>query len=164
MKPDSIPWVPLQQVFEQLQGSLEEFSKLLVQEESVMKRLNREKMMVLVEHKATVLEKIQRSEQQLVAVLRPWVSTESSVDCWNAITQDPRFSRVFQLPVFKAIQREITRIREQGQKNSVLVRRGQYVVREALNLVYAGLGQGPVYQGTGTLRVQPAPCSVNLRG
>ena len=164
MKPHSIPWVALQQVFQQLQVSLEEFSSLLEQEEAVMKRLDRENMMALVDHKATVLENIQRSEQQLVAVLRPWAPTESSVNCWNVITQDPQFSRVFQLPVFKAIQRETARIREQGQKNAVLVRRGQYVVREALNLVYAGVGQGPVYQGTGTLRVQPAPCSVNLRG
>lgn len=164
MKPHSIPWDTLQQLFRQLQNSLEEFSKLLVEEEVVMTKLDREKMMALVDQKANVLEAFQCSEQQMVAVLRPWVPTGSSIDCWNMIKQDPQFSRVLQLPVFKAIQRETARIREQGQKNAALVRRGQYVVREAMSLVYAGLGSGPVYQGTGTLRVQPVPCSVNLHG
>lgn len=164
MNPHSIPLVPFQQVFQQLQLFLEEFFKLLVQEEVVMKRLNRENMSAVVEHKETVLEKIQRSEQQLIAVLRPWISRESAADCWKVITQDSRFADVRQLPAFQAIQRETARIRVQSQKNSVLVRRGQYVVREALNLIQTSLGQGPVYQGTGTLQIQPAPYSVNLRG
>lgn len=164
MKSHPIPWEALQQLFRRLLNSLEEFSELLAEEEAVMTRLDREKMMVLVEQKAGVLEAVQRCEQQMVAVLRPWVPTGLSGDCWNVIKQSPEFSRVLQLPEFKAIQRETARIREQGQKNVVLIRRGQYVVREAMSLVYAGLGQGPVYQGTGTLRVQPVPCSVNLHG
>lgn len=164
MKPHAIPWIALQQVFQRLLEVLEELSKLLVQEEAVMKGLDREKMMALVEQKANVLENFHRSEQHLVALLRPWVPTGSSAECWSLLKQQPDFLRVHQLPVFKAIRRETARVREQGQKNAVLVRRGQYVVREAMNLINTGLGQGPVYQGTGTLRVQPVPCSVNLRG
>lgn len=164
MTSHSIPWIPLQQLLQQLQNSLHLFSELLVQEETVMKRLDREKMLSLADRKAEILENIQVVERQIVAVLRPWVPSGSPDDCWLLIKQDPEFSSLGRLPVFKALQRDVARIREQGQKNAVLVRRGQYVVREALNLVFAGLGQGPVYQGSGALRVQPVPCSVNLRG
>lgn len=164
MKSHSIPWVPLQQLFQQLQNSLHVFFELLVHEEGVMKRLDREAMISLVDRKAEILDTVQHAERQMVAVLRPWVPSGSPAECWLLFKQDPEFSCLARLPVFKAIQRDVARIREQGQKNARLVRRGQYVVREALNLAFTGLGQGLVYQGSGALRVQPVPCSVNLRG
>ena len=164
MKPHSIPWKSLRQLMQHVQDSLKTFAQLLVEEEAVMKRLDRDQMAAVVEQKAQALEGFHRHEQELVAVLRPWVPTGSIADCWHTMAHAPEFKALAQHPLFNMIVITAQRIRDQGQRNAAVIRRGQYVVQEAIHLMYEGLGQGPVYQGTGTFRTQPAPSSVNLRG
>lgn len=164
MKPSVIPRDSLFRLFQQLHESLQAFANLLIEEEVVMKRLDREKIMALVEQKVRILDVFQRYERELAAVLRPWISSGSPSACWDLIGQAPEFQSVARHARFQAIKQTAQCIREQRQRNMALIRRGHYVIQEALNLVFMGLGQGPVYQGTGTLRVQPITGSVSLRG
>ena len=164
MKTASLPWQTLRPVLQQLHDSLHAFAQLLEQEETVMKRLDRDRMNLLVEQKSQVLESFQRYEQELVTLLRPWAPTGSPAECWALIRSAPECKSVALDSLFKMIAATAQQIREQGRRNAALIRRGQYVVQEALNLVHVGLGQGPVYQGSGTLRLHPVPCSVNLHG
>ena len=164
MNTASLPWQSLRPVLRQLHDALNALAQLLVEEETVMKRLDRGRMTLLVEQKSQVLESVQRYEQELVAVLRPWVPTGSLAECWALIRSAPECQALALDPLFKMITVTAQHIREQGGRNAALIRRGQYVVQEALNLVHVGLGQGPVYQGSGTLRAHPVSCSVNLHG
>lgn len=164
MQTASLPWQVLRQVLQQIHDALTTFARLLVEEETVMQRLDGHRMTILVDQKSQVLETFQRYEQALVAVLRPWVPTGSSAECWALIRRAPECKALDLDSLFKMITTTAQHVREQGRRNAALIRRGQYVVQEALNLVHVGLGQGPVYQGSGTLRQHPVPGSVNLHG
>ena len=164
MKTASLPWQSLRRVLRQLHDALNSLAQLLVQEETVMTRLDRDRITVLVEQKSQALETFHRYEQELVTVLRPWVPTGSSAECWALIRSAPECKALALYSLFEMIIATAQQVREQGRRNAALIRRGQYVVQEALNQVQAGLGQGPVYQGSGILRQHPVPCSVNLHG
>lgn len=164
MTSHSIPWESLRTLLQHLLDALNAFSQLLGEEEAVMRRWDREKMQGVVEQKVQALETFHRYEREWVVLLRPWAPTGSAADCWKLFAQDPTFSVLNTHPLFHKITSLAQRIRDQGQRNAAMIRRGQFVVQEAMHLVHAGLGQGSVYQGTGTLRVQPVPSSVNIRG
>jgi hypothetical protein len=116
------------------------------------------------EKKEQALGEMCRYEQQVIVVLQELSGSENQerIGVWLQQVHQPQAISA------KRILQELgglTRtIHMQGKKNEALILRTQHVVREAIHLIYTGLGTGPVYQGSGTLHYASVPGSVHLHG
>ena len=159
-----IPWDTVLPLLQSIAASLEEFRHLLIEEEQAVKTLNREKIMDLVERKERILGTVHGCEQQVISTLSPWVPSETFQACRDLLRNAETSQGIRASALLEEIGGMLPPIRDQGRKNAGLIRRGQYVVLEAFNIIAAGLGNSPVYQETGTLRVHHFPGSVSLQG
>ena len=142
----------------------QKFLLLLLEEECVLLRMDRQRVADITEKKEQVFEEMCRYEQQITATLQQLAGLEN-LEClegWLIRSSHPQV--VSAKKVFQELHGLALKIQEQGRKNGAVIRRTQHVVREAINLIYTGLGTGPVYQGSGALQFSSVPSSVNLHG
>ncbi len=142
----------------------ENFLGLLQEEEVLLAKMERHSIAGVTEKKEQVLDEICRYEQQVVATMQELAGPENQerLGEWLQKTQQPEATTVN--TILRELKGLTHTIQQQGKKNEVLIGRTQHVVREAINLIYAGLGNGPVYQGSGTLQFPPVLSSVHLHG
>ena len=157
-------WDHLLTLLGEMQGVFQELLSLLPEEERLLLGMDRQGVADITEKKEQVLEAMCRYEQQVMAVMHELAGPENqeSLGGWLKKSRQP------QAPLANTIFHELfglaRKIQEQGKKNEALIRRTQHVVREAINLIYTGLGTGPVYQGSGALQFSSVPSSVNIQG
>lgn len=157
-------WDALLSLLGEMQGVFQDFLSLLCQEERLLLAMDREEVATLTDTKEHVLETMCRYEQQLMGVLQHLAGPEHhhALGGWlKQVRQPQAFKANTTLHELFGLTQKI---QAQGRKNEALIRRTQHVVREAINLIYTGLGTGPVYQGSGALQFSTVPSSVNLRG
>ncbi len=157
-------WDHLLTLLGEMQGVFQELLSLLPEEERLLLGMDRQGVADITEKKEQVLEAMCRYEQQVMAVMHELAGpkNQESLGGWLKKSRQP------QAPLANTIFHELfglaRKIQEQGKKNEALIRRTQHVVREAINLIYTGLGTGPVYQGSGALQFSSVPSSVNIQG
>ena len=142
----------------------QEFLSLLREEECLLLAMDRSGVANIMEKKEQVLEGMCRYEQQVMTVMQQLAGpkNQESLGGWLKQSRQPQASTAN--TIFHESYKLAQKIQAQGKKNEVLIRRTQHVVREAINLIYTGLGAGPVYQGSGTLQFSSVPSSVNIHG
>ena len=158
------PWDHLLTLLGEMQLVFQEFLSLFPEEERLLLGMDRQGMADITEKKEQVLEAMCRYEQQVMAVMHELAGpkNQESLGGWLKKSRQPQASLA--KSIFQELVGLTRRIDEQGKKNEALIRRTQHVVREAINLIYTGLGTGPVYQGSGALRAPAVLSSVQLQG
>ncbi len=157
-------WDNLLVLLGKMRSAFHEFMILLRDEERILLGMDRKGIADVTEKKEQSLDMMRRYEQQVVAVLQELGGSEHQgrFGVWLQKARQPQASSA------KTILQELGglthAIQAQGKKNEARLRRTQHVVREAINLIYTGLGTGPVYQGSGALHYSSVPGSVHLRG
>ncbi len=147
-----------------MQGVFHQFLSLLGEEERLLLGMDRQGVADITEKKEQVLEGMCRYEQQVMAMLERLAGQENRDQPGRWLKKSPQPQAKAARTIFHELSGLARKIQEQGKKNEAIVRRTQHVVREAINLIYTGLGTGPVYQGSGALQFSSVPSSVNLQG
>jgi len=137
---------------------------LLGDEERRLLEMDRQGVADVTEKKEQVLDTMRRYEQQVSDVLHQLAGSDNHerLEVWLKQTRHPHASTA--RTRFHELGDLTREIQAHSKKNEALIRRTHHVVREAINLIYAGLGTGPVYQGSGTLHFPTVPSSVHLHG
>ena len=157
-------WDHLIYRLKEMQGVFQEFLFLLREEERLLLRMDRQGIADIAEKKEQVLEGMCRYEQQVMGGLHRLAGPENLEQLGQWLKQSTHPQALLANRIFHELHVLARKIQEQGKKNETVIRRTQHIVREAVNLIYTGLGAGPVYQGTGTLQFSSVPSSVNLQG
>lgn len=157
-------WDHLLALLGEMRSVFHEFMVLLRDEKRILLGMDRKEIADVTEKKEQALHAMCRYEQQVVAVLHQLAGSDHQgrFGAWLQKARQPQASSA------KTILQELgvlsRLIQAQGKKNEARLRRTQHVVREAIHLIYTGLGAGPVYQGSGSLQYASVSGSVHLRG
>ena len=157
-------WDHLLVLLGEMRSAFREFMVLLRDWKLILLGMDRKAIADMTEKKEQALDVMCRYQQQVVAVLQQLAGFEHQgrFGAWLQKARQPQASSA------KTILQELgvlTRlIQAQGKKNEARIRQTHHVVREAIHLIYTGLGTGPVYQGSGTLQYASVPGSVHLCG
>ncbi len=157
-------WDHLLVLLGEMRSIFQGFMVLLREEERLLLGMDRKRIADVTEKKEQALDAMCRYEQQVMALLRQLAGSHSQdrLEVWLQKARQPQASSAnTMLHELFGLTRTI---QTQGKKNAALTRRTQHVVREAINLIYTGLGVGPVYQGSGALHFPAVPSSVHLHG
>jgi len=140
------------------------FMTLLGDEERVLLKMDRQGVVEVTDKKEQALDVMCRYEQQVMAALQELagIEGEEHLRAWIRKAHEPRAQLAS--AIFCEIGDVTHTIQVQGKKNEALIQRMQHVVREAIHIIYTGLGSGPVYQGSGNLQSPVVPCSVHFQG
>jgi flagellar biosynthesis/type III secretory pathway chaperone len=157
-------WDHLLMVLGEMQVVFQEFLSLLREEERLLLAMNRQGVADITEKKEQVLATMCRYEQQVMAVMHQLAGLKNKESLGGWLKKSPQSQASSANTIFHELFGLTRKITEQGKKNQTLILRTQYVVGEAINLIYMGLGTGPVYQGSGALQFSSVPSSVNLQG
>ncbi len=157
-------WDYLLVLLGEMQVVFQEFLSLLCKEEGLLLAMGRQGVADITEKKEQVLEEMCRYEQQVMTVMSQLAGAENQgqLGIWLKQLREPQAFKAN--TIFHELFALSRKIQTQGKKNEILIRRTQHVVREAINLIYTGLGTGPVYQGSGALRSPAVLSSVQLKG
>ncbi len=158
------PWDHLLLLLGEMHAAFEQFLSFLCDEERLLSAMDRQGVDDMADKKEQSLAEMCRYEEQVSVVMRQLAGPEhrGQVDAWLKQLRHPQAMKAS--TIFHALIGLTQKIQAQGRKNEILIRRMQCVVREAINLIYTGLGTGPVYQGSGALQFSTAPSSVSLHG
>ena len=157
-------WAQILVLGEEAKSVFADYWDLLRQEEHGLRRMNHQEIADLTEKKEYALERMCRYEQQVISAIHTLTGSTGQdrlLDCLDRIS-DPRAKSVQNL--LRELALQANTIQEQGKTNDRLLRRAQHVVGEAINLIYTGLGTGPVYQGSGALSTPSLPSTMHLHG
>lgn len=157
-------WERLLVLLGEMRGIFQEFMTLLRDEEHRILEMDRQGVAVVTEKKEQVLDTMCRYEQEVINVLHQLSGLDNyeRPEVWLKQTRHPHaLTARTRLHELGDLTREI---QSHGKKNEALIRRTHHVVREAINLIYTGLGSGPVYQGSGALHFPTVLSSVHLHG
>ena len=159
-----ISWNQLLEVGEEAKAIFADYLELLRQEEHALRKMNRAKMSDLTERKGQALDIMCRYEQQVISGIQVLTHSEGKDRLWIGLqtASDPR--AVSAQNILRELSLLANKIREQGKTNEGLIHRTQNVVRETINLFYMGMGTGPVYQDSGSLRTPSLPGTMHLHG
>ena len=157
-------WDHLVILLEKMQLVFQEFLSLLREEERSLQSMDRQGIAEITDKKEQVLEEMCRYEQQVMALLLRLAGPENGQQLGQWLKQSPQPQALLVNALLHDIFELAQLIQGQGKQNEAIIRRTQHVVREAINLIYTGLGAGPVYQGSGALQFSSVPGSVNLHG
>lgn len=157
-------WDHLLTLLGEMQVVFQKFLSLLPEEERLLLGMDRQGMADITEKKEQVLEAMCRYEQQVMAVMHELAGPKNQESLGGWLKQSRQPQALLANTIFDELFGLARKIQEQGKKNEALIRRTQHVVREAINLIYTGLGTGPVYQGSGVLQFSSVPSSVNIQG
>jgi flagellar biosynthesis/type III secretory pathway chaperone len=164
MKHNQETWDDLLILLGEMRVVFQEFMGLLGDEERMLLEMNRQGVARVTEKKEQVLDVMCRYEQQVTARLHQLAGFEDQkgVGLWLKEAAHPQVSSVNS--ILQDLFGLTATLQEQAKRNEALTRRTQHVVREAIHLIYSGLGNGPVYQGSGVLSFPSVPNSVHLHG
>ncbi|MDH5576749.1 MAG: flagellar protein FlgN [Nitrospirota bacterium] len=157
-------WERLLVLLGEMREIFQEFMTLLRDEERRLLEMDRQGVADVTEKKEQVLDTMRRYEQQVIAVLHQLAGQDKHerLEVWLKQARHPHASTArTKLHDLADLTKQI---QVHGKKNEALIRRTHHVVREAINLIYAGLGTGPVYQGSGALYFPTVLSSVHLHG
>ena len=157
-------WDHLLALLGEMRSAFHEFTSLLRDEKRILLGMDRKGIADVTEKKEYALEAMCRYQHQVVAVLQQLAGSEhqGKFGAWLQKSRHPQASSAN--TILQELGGLIRSIQAQGKHNEACIRRTQHVVQEAIHLMYAGLGTGPVYQGSGTLQYAPVPGSVSFRG
>lgn len=162
--PQQAMWDGLLVVLAEAQSSFQEYSALLSHEERTLQIMDRQGLTDVNGQKEQVLNKMCRLEQQVERELQQLAGATVTQNIWTWLKQAGHPHAQSAHAMLAELLRLARMIQEQGKKNQALIQRIQYRVREAIHFMYAGMGTGPVYQGSGTLNFPSVPGSVHLQG
>lgn len=158
------PWGHLLVLLGEMHAAFEQFLSFLCDEERLLGAMDRQGVADMADKKEQALAEMSRYEKQVGIVIHQLAGPEhrGKVDAWLKQLRHPQAMKA--RTIFHELIGLTQKIQAQGRKNEILIRRTQCVVREAISLIYTGLGTGPVYQGSGALQFSSAPSSVSLHG
>ena len=128
-----------------------DLSVLLIEELPFLKSMDHQRLLEVNSRKETVLDSIRRLEQERLACLKEFAGCRSLDDFakWLASAD---FSHVREVQAaLNELVNMAKRVKQQSEENAALTFRALYIVREALSLIYSGLGTQPVYGDSGQL-------------
>ncbi|MEX0830859.1 MAG: flagellar protein FlgN [Nitrospirales bacterium] len=157
-------WEHLQVLLVEMQVLFQDFLSLLKKEERLLVVMDRQGIADITEKKEQVLGEMRRYEQQAMGVMYHLSGGEHRDQLGDWLRNVPHRHAGSSHATFQELIGLTRKIYEQGQKNESRIRRMQHVVRGAIHLIYAGVGTGPVYQGSGILRTPSVLSSVHLHG
>jgi hypothetical protein len=157
-------WEDFQVLLAEMQVLFQDFLSLLKKEERLLVVMNRQGVADITEKKEQVLDGMRRYEQQVIGVMHQLSGSEHQGQLGDWLRNVPHRHAVAANTIFHELIGLTRKIQDQGKKNESRIRRMQHVVRGAINLIYAGVGAGPVYEGSGTLRTPSVLSSVQLHG
>ena len=148
-----------------MRSAFREFMVLLRAEERILLGMDRKEIAAIAEKKEQSLGEMCRYEQQVIVVLQQLSGSEGQerIAVWLKKALQPQ-AAITAKKILQELGGLTQTIQAQGKINEARLCRMQHVVREAINLIYTGLGTGPVYQGSGALHYASVPSSVHLRG
>ncbi len=157
-------WNHLLVALEDMHAAFEQFLAFLCDEERLLSAMDRQGVAELADKKEQALAVMCRYEKQVSLAIHQLAGPEhrGHIHDWLNQVRHPQAMKAS--TIFYELIGLTRKIQVQGRKNEILIRRMQCVVREAINIIYAGLGAGPVYQGSGTLQFSSVPSSVSLQG
>jgi hypothetical protein len=157
-------WDHLLVLLGKMQTAFQEFRVLLRDEERVLLGMDQQRVTEVTEKKEQALDVMCCYEQQVMTILQELTGVEGKehLGAWLRKAHEPQ--AVLVSTIFHDMRDVIDGIGVQGKKNKALIQRMQHVVRNAIDIIYMGLGPGPVYQGSGTLQSPAVPCSVHFHG
>lgn len=146
------------------QSAFQQYGILLFQEAHSLRIMDQPNLIEVNSRKEQVLDTMRRLEQQVEGELHQLAGAVAQEAIWSWLNgvQDPRAQSA--QGMLMELRRLARLIQEQGKKNEAVIRPIYHRVREAIHVIYTGLGTGPVYQGSGTLNFPSVPGSVHLQG
>jgi len=158
-------WDNLLVLLGEMRSAFREFMVLLRAEERILLGMDRKEIAAIAEKKEQSLGEMCRYEQQVIVVLQQLSGSEGQerIAVWLKKALQPQ-AAITAKKILQELGGLTQTIQAQGKINEARLCRMQHVVREAINLIYTGLGTGPVYQGSGALHYASVPSSVHLRG
>ncbi len=160
----SATWERLLEMLAESQAVFHQFGVLLFQEAHSLRNMDQSKLVEVNSQKEQVLDTMRRLEQQVECELYQLAGAvpQESIWSWLKAVPDPRAQSAQSMLI--ELLRLARLIQEQGKKNDAVIRPIYHRVREAIHVIYTGLGTGPVYQGSGVLNFPSVPSSVHLQG
>lgn len=140
---------------------------LLQEEQGLLERFAHQQLLDLAGRKEDILARLSSFEQTRQTVMASILGTAVPSHATSVEEHLSRHRHAMAREAATRFQEVIElarRAKIQGRKNTALVHRGLATVREALRLIYAGIGQEPVYGESGTLQFAGLSSSVNVTG
>ncbi len=162
--PQPATWEPLLEMLAEAQSVFQRYGVLLFQEAHSLRIMDRPKLVEVSSQKEQVLEMMCQLEQQVEGELYRLAGSTAQESIWNWLKAVPDPRAQLAQRMLTDLLRLARLIQEQGKKNEALIFPVYHRVREAIQVMYTGLGTGPVYQGSGTLHFPSVPSSVHLQG
>jgi hypothetical protein len=162
--PQSATWERLLKILAEAQSAFQQYGILLFQEAHSLRIMDQPNLIEVNSRKEQVFDTMRRLEQQVEGELHQLAGAVAQEAIWSWLNgvQDPRAQSA--QGMLMELRRLARLIQEQGKKNEAVIRPIYHRVREAIHVIYTGLGTGPVYQGSGTLNFPSVPGSVHLQG
>ncbi|MDH5429083.1 MAG: flagellar protein FlgN [Nitrospirota bacterium] len=157
-------WEHLHVLLGEMQELFKIFLSLLSQEECFLLAMDRQGVADMTEKKEQVLDEMCRYEQQALDTMHRLAGPDHQGHLADWLRNLSHRQAVSAKSKFQDLIGLTRMIQEQGKKNESSIQRMQHIVREAIHLIYAGVGTGPVYQGSGALRTPSVLSSVQLQG
>lgn len=162
--PQPATWERLLEMLAEAQSVFQRYGVLLFQEAHSLRIMDRPKLVEISSQKEQVLEMMCQLEQQVEGELYRLAGSTAQESIWNWLKAVPDPRAQLAQRMLTDLLRLARLIQEQGKKNEALIFPVYHRVREAIQVMYTGLGTGPVYQGSGTLHFPSVPSSVHLQG
>ncbi|GJL57155.1 MAG: hypothetical protein NPIRA03_00120 [Nitrospirales bacterium] len=162
--PQSATWERLLEMLAEAQSVFQRYGVLLFQEAHSLRIMDRPKLVEVSSQKEQALERMCQLEQQVEGELYRLAGSPAQESIWNWLKAVPDPRAQLAQRMLTDLLRLARLIQEQGKKNEALIFPIYHRVREAIQVMYTGLGTGPMYQGTGTLHFPSVPSSVHLQG
>ncbi len=157
-------WDNLLVLLGNMHDAFQQFLSFLCDEEHQLRAMNQQGVADITEKKEHAIAVMYRYEEQLNVVMHQLAGPTNREQLGRWLRQVRRPQAYKAGTMFDELFGMTQKIQAQGHKNEILIRRMQCVVREAIGLIYKGLGTGPVYQGSGALQFASVPSSVSLQG
>ena len=158
------PWQQVVALLRDTRGCLQSFLKLLVDEESALKSMDRKILDEITHQKEQILESLRQYDQKVHNSLGWEIGALNPGSLEQELQQAPQQDRTVIRQLVRDLQALVQSIRDQGKRNEGLIQRMQHVVGQAIHLIYSGLGRGPVYQASGGLNFPDPLGTVHISG
>lgn len=162
--PQSATWERLLEMLAEAQSVFQRYGVLLFQEAHSLRIMDRPKLVEVNSQKEQALEAMCQLEQQVERELHRLAGSAAYESIWSWLKAVPDPQAKLAQEMLTDLLRLARLIQEQGKRNDALIRPIYHRVREAVQVMYTGLGTGPVYQGSGILHFPSVPSSVHLQG
>jgi flagellar biosynthesis/type III secretory pathway chaperone len=160
-------WQQLRKILEDEQVVLHDLLSLLGDEYRCLRTVNHPGLVTLTKKKETLMARLPGFEHRRCALflsltgksLPPDLPSLTSILAEHVSSPD-----LATLQMFEGLWRVAKEIVIQGRKNGEMIHRGLNTVREALRLLYTGIGNEPVYGDEGVLQFPRVTSSMIVEG